>query len=59
VHSSLRTEKSMNEIQQVMVLMPAALASEAAAIAKQKMTSRSCWIRQLLADAVKKAQDAA
>jgi hypothetical protein len=49
----------MNEIQQVMVLMPAALASEAAAIAKQKMTSRSCWIRQLLADAVKKAQDAA
>jgi hypothetical protein len=45
--------KSMNEIQQVMILMPPALAAACAKVAKEKMTSRSCWVRQLIVAALK------
>ena len=50
----------MNEVQ-IVVLVPQALAAAAAKVAREKMTSRSCWVRQTLVDALKREalQDAA
>ena len=50
----------MNEVQ-IVVLVPQALAAAAAKVAREKMTSRSCWIRQLITSALKDEaqQDAA
>jgi hypothetical protein len=39
---------------QMVVLVPPALAAAAAKIAQEKMTSRSSWVRQLIAAALKR-----
>lgn len=51
----------MNSEVQIVVLVPAAVAAACTKLAKEQMTSRSCWVRQLIGAAIKKesSQDAA
>jgi hypothetical protein len=45
----------MSDVQkiQMVILMPPALADAAAKLAAEKLTSRSTWVRQLIARAIK------
>jgi hypothetical protein len=59
----LRRRNEMSDVQkiQMVILMPPSLADACAKIAAEKLTSRSTWVRQLIAAAIKKesSQDAA
>jgi hypothetical protein len=59
--SSADGEIEMNSEVQMVILVPQALAAACAKVAREKMTSRSCWVRQTLVDALKREaqQDAA